>query len=676
MTTADADGRPPQPFGRARPKRSARRTSSGLSRAGARLLAITGCLVTLLDIGVGLRWQVPWHLDPLQSLTMILLTLVASLTLFLGPGLALIHLGLLPRRWGLGLAILPGILLMAANGLLAWFLAKDVDPHLTAAAGAALVVVALLVAAVLPGRGRGLEHTDWAALTLILLVLLFGVARGTYSLGPDGDLYGGTISQTLEASNRPDSRISYLTVGLVANGKAPYSSRATKDLYAPYSFSSRGPMPGLAATPIVLISGAVVPLGVPPDSWQPFDRQGFAAYRIAMETMATLALLAVFSLGRVAGGRRTALFALLLAATTPFVIHEVYFTWPKLLAGALVLLSAQALLLRRPVAAGVFLGIGYLAHPLALTTLPALLLLWIIVVQRNPRWHRKVAWSVRGVLCTVGAAAVFYAAWQLVNWHHAAQSSEFLPAVTAAGIEYPAKSLAVWVSWRVNSLASTVVPLFVYFAHAHDPGFNPVFVPGQPIVLFFEQYWTSLPFAVGILFFPLYLYGLVRGFLRDWAVVTATVIVPFFAFLVYWGAEDTGLMREGLQAWLLGTMVVYAWVRRSSRRWPVGLERVLLATRVVETVLLVLLPTVQTSGVLVGHAFRVTDYVSLAVMLLAACGLLAAVFVVARPQRRRIRTTPAEIRLPDAKRVEARAPEIAPAPPVPNVGPNAFSELR
>ena len=62
-------------------------------------------------------------------------------------------------------------------------------------------------------------------------------------------------------------------------------------------------MPGLAATPIVLISGAVVPLGVPPDSWEPFDRQGFAAYRIAMETMATLALLAVFSLG--AGRRRS-----------------------------------------------------------------------------------------------------------------------------------------------------------------------------------------------------------------------------------------------------------------------------------------------------------------------------------------------------------------------------------
>lgn len=606
----------------------------------------------MVDVVVGLRWQVPTHPGTLQTVALLLLTLVAALTLFLGPGLGLIHLGLLHRRWGLGLAIVPGILLTAADGLLAWVLARDLNPHLTVAAGAALVDLGVFMAAVRPGRGQGLGRTDWAALVLILLMLLFGVARGTYSLGPAGDLYGGTISQTLEASNRPDSRISYLTVGLVASGQAPYASKATRELFLPYSFSSRGPIPGLAATPIVLISGAVVPLGTPSDAWQPFDRQGFAAYRIAMETMASLALLIVYSVGRMVGGSRTGLFALLLVTTTPFVAHEVYFTWPKLLAGALVLLSAQALLLRRPIPAGVFLGIGYLAHPLALTTLPGLLLLWVVVVQRDRRWQRKLLPSALGLLSTLGVVAVFYGAWQLVNWHHAAQSAEFLPAVTAAGIEYPARSFAIWVSWRANSLASTVVPLFVFFAHAHDPGFNPVFVQGQPLVLFFEQYWTSLPFAVGILFFPLCLFGLVRAFLRDWIVVAVTVIVPFGAFLLYWGAEDTGLMREGLHAWLLGSLVVYAWARRYVARWPVSLERVLLATRVVETVLLALQPTVQTSGVLVSRKFEVTDSLSLIVMILAACGLLAAVFVSARPPRGRLVATRVDGRARRASRFE------------------------
>lgn len=659
-------------------KRPERWSSRLLRHGGPRALAVAGCLVTLVDVAIGLVRPLPSHLDPTVSIALVLLTLIASVTLFLGPGLALIHLGLLHRRWGLGLAVIPGILLMAAGGLLAWFLAGHLNPHLTVAGCATLVDLAVLVAAVLPGRGRGFARADWAALVLVMLVLLFGVARGTYSMGPAGDLYGGTISQTLEASNRSDSRISYLTVGLVANGRAPYSSRATKELYAPYSFSSRGPLPGLAATPIVLISGAVVPLGAPPDPWQPFDRQGFAAYRIAMETMAALSLLVVYSLGRLLGGQRTALFALLLVATTPFVVHEVYFTWPKLLAAALVLLSAQALLLRRPALAGVFLGIGYLAHPLALTTLPGLLLLWLIVVRRDRHRQHKVRWGTVGALGTLGGAALFFAAWQLVNWHHAAQSAEFLPAATAAGIEYPAKSLAVWTAWRVNSLASTVVPMFVYFAHAHDPGVNPVFVPGQPIVLFFEQYWTSLPFAVGILFFPLYLYGLARAFWRDWQVVTATVLVPFFAFLVYWGAEDTGLMREGLHAWLLGSLLVYAWVRRSARRWPVSLERVLLATRVVETVLLALLPTILTNHHLVDPEFQVTDTASLVVMLVCALGLLAAVFVLARPpRRRRLGTARAGGKVLEASAVGVPAPGTAPEPVRPvNPGTNAFGPLR
>lgn len=600
-------------------------------------MAIGAILLTLVDIWLGLVFPLPGAMRALESGPLIALTTIASVTLFLGPGLALIHLGLIGRRWGLGLAIVPGILLTAAIGLLAWVLAGHVHPHRTVAVATTLVAVALLVTAAAPGRRRGLDGADWAALALILLVLLFGVARGTYSLGPAGDLYGGTISQTLEASNRSDSRISYLIPELVANGRPPYGSNAVYQLFRPFRFSSRGPISGLAASPIVLNAGAHPQVGFPESPWEPFDQQGFAAYRVAMEVMAALALLTAYSLARMLAGSRTALFALLLVATTPFVVHDVYFTWPKLLAAALVLLSAQAVLGRRPLLAGVFVGIGYLVHPLALTLLPGLLLLWLVVAYRNRAWRRKVVWSGAGVLATLCVAVAFYVGWQLVNGRHAAQSHEFLPTIIGAGRQQPAKSLASWASFRADSLLSTLVPLYVLIVHYHDPQFGPVIPPGQPIVLFFEQYWTSLPFAVGILFSPLYVYGLVRAFRRDWMVVTATVIVPFVAFLIYWGDADTGLMREGLHAWFLGTLVIYALTRRSGRHWPVVLERVLLVTRVIEMLLLALLPTVWTSGKLYDPAFRSTDVVSLAFMILSAAGLVAAVFLVTLPrgQRRR-----------------------------------------
>ena len=74
------------------------------------------------------------------------------------------------------------------------------------------------------------------------------LARSLWSLGPAGQLFPGTVYQTLEVGDRPDSRISFYIPMLAANGNSPYGPVGAS-YYLPYTFSSRGPLAGLAATP-------------------------------------------------------------------------------------------------------------------------------------------------------------------------------------------------------------------------------------------------------------------------------------------------------------------------------------------------------------------------------------------------------------------------------------------
>lgn len=123
--------------------------------------------------------------------------------------------------------------------------------------------------------------------------------------GPPGELYGGAMSRTLEVGQRSDSRISFHVVQLVAHGSSPYSD-VGRSYFHPWSFSDRGPLAGLVAAPLVLISGASVPQTMPDQPWSPFDREGFAAYRLAMSALAVTCLTALFALDHGGGSQHQA----------------------------------------------------------------------------------------------------------------------------------------------------------------------------------------------------------------------------------------------------------------------------------------------------------------------------------------------------------------------------------
>lgn len=530
-------------------------TPASIGRPGA-VLAVC-CLVSLLSLVVGRLWPpsetVPdapslgWQLGAVARLA---LTVVTAGTLLLGPGLVLRTF----RRMAampLGFVPLPGMALLAATGGLIWV----TDGPFTAAGRARLVLApVLIVVAIMAARLRpSLRQGEGATLALASAAFAATLGRTLWSLGPPGELYGGTISRTLEVGDRSDSRISYHVVSLVANGLNPYEAQGAT-LFAPYLFSDRGPLPGMISAPVALLAGTVPTAGFPDQPWSPFDGQGFMAYRVVMMMLALTALLAVHTLVRRVAGGRAALVAAAVVAGTPFFLHEIYFTWPKLCAAAMCLLAAYLVLGGRPGWAGILAGIGFLMHPLALFSVPPLILLAVFAAGPIRR-HRIARMTGRIPMLAAGVAVIAYA-WGRINQPHYSQD-KFVAYLLSADDLNPVTPLG-WLWQRTGLLANTVVPLRLPLFDPDNPSINLIGGHSSAIVHFFFQYWTGVPFAVAIVVFPFVVMALVRMTRRHPLVVIAFVLLPLLGFAIYWGAFDSGLMREGLHAWFLTTMLVVA----------------------------------------------------------------------------------------------------------------------
>lgn len=599
-----------------------------IRRERAALLLLWGLAALSCLLGFAARpsftYQTGAAAQALDLLRIVCATSLAA-TLLLGPGL-LWRAANGGRGPSLGFLALPGLALLALGSGLAWLLADSVDPDL-----ACFIVFGPILGLLLGGMvGAGpedlLEREEHFALLVVGCALGFAIARAVWSSGPDGELYGGAISRTLEVGNRSDSRISYIIPQLVQHGEGPYGELGAS-FFAPYNFSSRGPLAGLASTPIVLLSGGRPPAVLPEAPWLPFDPEGFMAYRLAMMTFAASAFLSLWDLVRRLGGGAAARLAVLLAATTPFLVHEVWFTWPKLLAASFVLLAGICVIERRGLRSGLLVGIGYLMHPSALLSVTGLglLALWPL---KGASWKRP---RLKTAACFVLGAAVCLLAWRLVNGSHYTQDtfSEYIR--MAAPNLHP--SAIEWLTFRAESVVNTLVPLVLPVFYSDSVWINAVGESSPASIHFFFQYWDGLPFGAGILFFPLLLIALFRAWrLWPWP-ITATVIVPFVAFAVYWGASETGMLREGLQAWvlvLLGAVALqqahagFPWLRSK-------LVRVILSLRAVELGVVALGPTLLTNRILASDPFTLNDVVALLAMVGFAAALALLVWRAGQP---------------------------------------------
>jgi hypothetical protein len=573
--------------------------------AAAALACLLGAVFPVADGGEIGKWREVLDLVRVAS------TVALTLALLFGPGLLWRAAG--ERKIRLAVLPLPGLGLLILTGGLAWALGGEVDPRVVCFAVSAPTLGLILGALIGAGPEDFFDREEQWTLLVVGLALGVAVGRSLWSLSTGGELFEGTISRNLVAEGRPDSRISYFLPQLIANHSHPYSNESNY-LFAPYNFSSRGPLPGMAATPIVMVTGGRPPLAPPDMLWRPFDPEGFMAFRLAMITFSCTALLAVWEIVQKLGGRRAARFAVLLGVSTPFVIADMWFTWPKLLAAAFVLLGGLYIIERRSLRSGLLVGGGYLMHPSALLAVSGVGLLSLWPPDKRPRWLRP---DLKTAFLFVAGVAVSVVAWRLVNGSHYIQEG-FYEYVTQAFPEYH-PSIGEWIHFRLASLANTLIPLFLPIFYGDNTSINTFGGLSPGVVHYTFQYWTGVPFGFGIVFFPFLLASLWAAFRRWTWGVTATIVIPFAIFAIYWGGGPiTGLLREGLQAWVLTVIIVVA-LQQGAAGLPWLRSRFIkgvLSLRALEVVVATMAPVLGTHDLeAFGNDFTLNDVVALGLIL-------------------------------------------------------------
>ena len=569
----------------------------------------------------------------LESVLRIVLAILASVTFLLGPGILLRGV-LATDAWSLPLIWIPvpGVLLMTAWGILIWLLRLNHLPDLlwTIAYG----IEAVFSIAYIRCRNPIAPSPDEKkVLVLFLVVVAVACSKGLYSPGPIGELYYGTVSRTTEVGDRSDSRVPFHIVQLVANG-LPLDSAPSRALFAPYFPTSRGPVAGLMASPITLLSGAAVPIVEMDQPWLPFDSEGFTAYRIFMVCFAATSLFAFYSVAEtISTSSQLSLLCAAALAVSPFFLHETFFTWPKLAAAAGVLLSFYCVLSRRVVQAGLVLGFAYLIHPLALLSVPPFALLIVIVYMNlgletaggprpapgKLRIMRRMAPGILRAFAGCLVCAAFFFAWNRLAVGPS-QDSTFISYLTSINGK-ECHAIVAWLKDRIVSISATLIPLYLYVFQGDDFRINSVWGPSPPVVRFYFSYWNTLPFATGIVLFLALFRWMCRVAWRFWAVFAGFVAMPFAVFAIYWGSSDSGLMREGLQPWFLMLFLFAAWAIHQAPKGTKAMLRLLARIqplRVIELLGMLLIPSLLTRHEWISHRFALTDVLALTVMVLGS----------------------------------------------------------
>jgi hypothetical protein len=561
----------------------------------------------------------------LTQLSLVLLASGAAIITFIGPGLLLrrFYLRRFARRLPFIWIPIPGIAYAIFLGLASWAGPVWATGHLISKIGLSVLLAAVLYSLVTDSIYRFTSAGDRKALFICLLLVTIGVAKSMYSVGPVGELYQGTISRTLEVGDRSDSRISYEVVQLIALRERPHHEFADS-LFKPYTFGSRGPLAALAASPLVLASDAHIVRAFPQQAWTIFDPEGFMAYRIAMIVLAASCLLLVFGLCESIMSEEWALLAFAAAVSAPFIIHEIYFTWPKIEAAAFFLFAAYFVLRSRFFAAGFALGIGYLFHPAVLLFAPGLIALGVVKQSGSYAKMRSV-WNLKSFLYRLssGAAglAVWLAFWRLVNRHHFDQGG-FINYLWQADIR--GFTVRNWIASRVDSILNTFVPLNLFLFHRDHPSVNAIGGGSPAVVSFFFQYWTALPFGVGIVFFGCLLrIGWIASQKARFPLVWL-YSVPLLIYVVYWGPTSTGLLRENLHSWVLAVIIGAVFFLQRYATTEQRLFRCFswaLLFRVVDTLAMLILPSAWSQHELFHSDYRLSDMLSLAIMAAAVISL-------------------------------------------------------
>ena len=335
-----------------------------------------------------------WSIPPTVTLG---LTLTGVIALFVTPGLVMC--GLLRSRRAAGSSDLiwiavVGPVVLAIVGLVAWLMGNIVSPRLLCRAATITLMGAGLLWAVRQPADLRLSGLECRVLVIALLSMLVAAGRSVNSLGlRGGSLPAGTVTRTLAADDRSDTRAPFIIPIAVANRWQPFS-KESQDFYSPFSFTSRGPLVGLAATPVVLTWSRMDMRTIAhmDEPFTPVDRYGYMQYRFSIIVFGAAAVIPFFV---ALGATERALVGTAIYALSPFVVHEVYFTWTKQPTVPLMLSAFCLATGSRYFLSGALAGLAYLAHPSAAYSVVALLAFLVTVAPPAADWRVHAGTLVR-----------------------------------------------------------------------------------------------------------------------------------------------------------------------------------------------------------------------------------------------------------------------------------------
>jgi len=327
-------------------------------------------------------------------------------------------------------------------------------------------------------------------------------------------------------------------------------------------------------------------------SWEPFDANGFAAYRIAMIALAGLAIYALFAILVTFAGERWALVGASVFALCPFTVHETSFTWPKLIATAWMLAAFLFVHQRRPFAGGLTLAVAYLFHR------------WPCCGPHGwgcGAWRERVSVGAsdgrRGLRFSVAVILL------VGPWMVATRLPVNLPTTVAAGqslflryftlADWQPATLETWLHTRWLNFANTFLPFWLYPRNWALSDINSAYHPAGPLVKFAFSWWNTLPLGLGLATWAVGLVVIVGATRRFRAAVLVWLVGPAILLTAYWGASPTGLMRERghpLLAAMIGVAIVGV-ARAPGRLAEFALHRAVPWLQLPETFLMLWLTT-------------------------------------------------------------------------------------
>ncbi|MFG1410930.1 hypothetical protein V5G24_07445 [Xanthobacter sp. VTT E-85241] len=507
-------------------------------------------------------------------------------TLLVVPGLWWNARAAAARRLPSAFVPVPGLLALAATGLLLWIIHPANHLMVTLLYGGASFVLALDVArrwwragawrASLGDQGPGV-FALWGAM------IAMAMAVGLNPLPVAQESYPGTAIPGRMVASPPDSIVPYFTAAYMFHGKD--GIERSKDYFGDWSVAARGPLIPLATNTLLYLFDTA-PHDSPNVERKPWPGTTDGAYLARLLGWIANAMVVLgaghllLALG-IKPASRPWMLGCLWVALAPAMLINTVFLWPKVLAGFFILLALAALLRGRwGVAAGCGV-LAWLSHPVGLLFLPplGLIALWTAfgaAGSRREKWSAAVRAGLVFGLVTVVLMAPWLAYKVWLGGH-----DMFMDYLRGDGHgTAPAKSVLSWLTTRWENFWMTLSPVVYFYSRNMQ-----IWIDGavsEPL-RWTVQYAKTLPAGLGFcLFFPAYM-ALARPGVDVRLRQLCTVILAAFALmLLVWGFSRDGLGRNSLEPLIPLMVVLCAAQAKAGPVWLIGLAGIYLEGRWVE----------------------------------------------------------------------------------------------